>query len=74
MSNTDDELDEILGIELKDKGTKVLKLIDVNQVKQAIKAYTDRARIDEVDNFPTTKYTPEDDYKHERLTQLKGDK
>lgn len=30
------ELDEILHIELKDYGTKVLKLIDVNEAKAAI--------------------------------------
>ena len=32
------ELDEILGIELKDYGARVLRLTDVNKVKQAILA------------------------------------
>ncbi len=31
-----EDIDKILGIEPKDKGTKVLKLIDVNKAKQAI--------------------------------------
>jgi hypothetical protein len=65
--NTDDELDKILGIELKDKGTKVLKLIDVNQAKQAIKAYTEGQVQEVLNTYVNLHY---DGIK----AQLKGDK
>jgi hypothetical protein len=65
--NTDDELDKILGIELKDKGTKVLKLIDVNQAKQAIKAYTEGQVQEALNTYVNLHY---DGIK----AQLKGDK
>ncbi len=37
-----DELDEILNIHTIDAGNRVLKLIDVNEAKQAIQALIDR--------------------------------
>jgi len=48
-----DELDEILNIHTIDAGNRVLKLIDVNEAKQAIQAFIDRectkARIEELE-------------------------
>ena len=71
-----DELDEILNIHTIDAGNRVLKLIDVNEAKQAIQALIDqectKARIEAFDvAFDCHDYDRLREYRAELLKEVK---
>lgn len=77
MSNNDN-IDEILGIEPKDYGTKVMKLVDVNEAKTKLQQMLVEARIEELSTVKSwqlsdpwrTEYM--EDYLRHRHDELKS--